>query len=415
MPRKKPAAARKTAGNAETDNKRKKRLKLHEYSVHNDMKYRGPISYQGFQIMGWACIVLTVLLMILSFNARVKTDTADQTATARTVLGFFSDLTLPFLLIANFSQILNSKEGYRKHLLKNGGAAFGIAAVSVLFFLRYVVGGAQQVVTDPQQVLPLMREFFSTYNKNGFIAFNIFVDLFLCTLTMYCLNARPKRFFTGKKILILRFSVLLPVAYEVLSLYLKFRASGGRLALPFWSFPLLTVKPPMTFALFLFLALFFRSRERRFCRHGRSHGEYLEFLGTNRNSFQVSLYLSIMIIVMAVIDFILMSLAIAFQAGAPEVLEDQEFLTGAVSSSLAIGLGGSVSMVFAVPFLLLYSYNRKPRRIRISMIIPAVAVVLIILILLEGVRYDLSLFTEGSKIDIQQIMQSMQEGAAGLQ
>ena len=40
---------------------KQKRIRLHEASAENDISYRGPLSYQHFQIFGWLCIVLSVV------------------------------------------------------------------------------------------------------------------------------------------------------------------------------------------------------------------------------------------------------------------------------------------------------------------------------------------------------------------
>ena len=45
-----------------------KRRKLHEYSAENDIRYRGPLSYQGFQILGWLCIALSQVVVVMTFS-----------------------------------------------------------------------------------------------------------------------------------------------------------------------------------------------------------------------------------------------------------------------------------------------------------------------------------------------------------
>ena len=104
------------------------------------------------------------------------------------------------------------------------------------------MGLASQVVKQPEQLQPLMNDFFAEHNREGFVAFNLFIDLFLCTLFMYFLNARPKRVLTGKKVLVLRSLALLPLAWEAASWVLKWKSAQGEITLPFWSFPLLTMK-----------------------------------------------------------------------------------------------------------------------------------------------------------------------------
>jgi hypothetical protein len=72
--------------------------------------------------------------------------------------------------------------------------------------------------------------------------------------------------------------------------------------IPPWGFPLLTAKPPMTFVLFVALALFVKTRELRFRRHGKTHEEFRAFLKTRRNSLNFSVFLAIMLVVVSLLD-----------------------------------------------------------------------------------------------------------------
>ena len=365
-----------------------KRRKLHEVSISEDIGYRGPLSYLHFQMFGWLCIVLTAVSVMMALGAKLDENLAKETAGLSGILAYVTDLSLPFLLIANFSKILNNSEGYKKQLIKNGAAALAIFAVSTGFFFRYVVGTTGKLVTDPEDVLPFMTQLFRTASPGGFVAFNLFIDLFLCTLFMFFLNARPKRVLTGKKVLILRVLVLLPLAWEAASWILKWKSAQGSITLPFWSFPLLTVKPPVTFVVFMLLALHMKTRELRFCRHGRSHEEYLAFLKTNRNSFHFSVFLAVILVLAALADFIILMVLMGFQAGSLETLANEvearfmEFSRAAV----AVGFGGAVSLLFVAPLVLLYSYTREPANKKISMLIPAVGIALILILLLEGIH-----------------------------
>ena len=367
------------------------RKKLHEVSLQEDISYRGPLSYQGFQILGWLCIVLSVAAALLATGGKFDEGLTKDTAGLMNVLEYVTCLSLPFLLIANFSKILNNAEGYQKQLIRNGSAAFALFAVSSAFFSRYVVGAVGQLVSDPEDVLPVMTELFRTYNQSGFFAFNLFIDLFLCTLFMYFLNARPKRVLTGKKVLVLRSLALLPLAWEAASWVLKWKSAQGEITLPFWSFPLLTMKPPMTFLVFVFLALHMKSRELRFCRHGRTHEEYRSFLQTNRNSLNFSIHLAVILVIAAVADFVILMVIMGNQAGSMEALANEvstrfeEFSR----AGLAVGFGESLPLIFVAPVVLLYSYTRTPKNKKISTFIPVVGIVLIVLLILEGIYQGL--------------------------
>ena len=196
----------------------------------------------GVNALAWllSLLLLAPLLLILINSLK------DSTAGLRNVLEYISSLSLPFLLMANFARILNNTDGFKKQLLRNGGATAAIFLVFLLFFNRYVVGTVGLLLKDSTDAYPLVMTSFYGVNPRGFFAFNIFVDLFLCTLVMYFMNARPTKVFTGKKIYIFRAFTILPIAYEVVSIILKGRAAAGSILIPAWLFPLLTVKPPMT-------------------------------------------------------------------------------------------------------------------------------------------------------------------------
>ena len=365
-----------------------KRRKLHEYSAENDIRYRGPLSYQGFQILGWLCITLLSGILLLKIGIKLDPKHAAQYTSINRVLTYIESGSLPFLLISNFSRILNNEEGYRTQLIRNGGAALAISVVSILFFNRYVIGTFTQFVTDPEEVAPFLALEFNSIEKKGFIAFNLFIDLFLCTLVMFFLNVRPKRFFTGKKRYFVRAMAILPVAYEACSIYLKGQAATGKILLPFWTFPLLTVKPPMTFMVFVVLVLYIKQREWRFRRHGKMHAEYRAFLKTNRNSLQFSIFLAVVLVVAAILDFVIMvflTASAAVEAGSAEVFAgNQAEVVRMMTGAFAMGFGDAVSLLLVAPLVLLFSYTRIPKNKVFSAVIPVAAIVLMIIFLFEG-------------------------------
>ena len=64
---------------------KKKRVRLHEASAENDIKYRGPLSYQHFQIFGWLCIVLSVVMILLKLGSKADEGLARDAAAFVTV------------------------------------------------------------------------------------------------------------------------------------------------------------------------------------------------------------------------------------------------------------------------------------------------------------------------------------------
>lgn len=391
------------------------RRKLYEYTAENDIRYRGPLSYQGFQVVGWLCIVTSVYCLLLGILVRLNPETAESRKLVVDVLGYIASMSLPFLLIANFSRILSNAEGYRKQLLRNGGAALGIFIAAVFVFSRYVISLIRQYVTDPENVVPVLTNSFHVFRKSGFLAFNLFIDLFLCTLFMFFLTAKPKRVFTGKKIWIFRFFAVFPVAYEVCCIILKGKAAVMEITLPLWSFPLLTVKPPMTFMVFMILAFYIKTREWHFLRHGKTHGDYMAFMETNRNSLRFSIFLSVTMVIAAVIDFAILLVMTTLRAESLEALKaaDVQKITEYASVAEAVGFGAaSVPLFLAAPFVLLFSYTRFPKNRRISIFIPLAAIALILVLLVEGIYQGLSTVAPqiNNRITIQELFSQMTAG-----
>lgn len=390
-----------------------KRRKFHELGAHNDIKYRGPLSYQVFQVLGWCCIALTFAVILMKagikLSATHNTEVFNRLTSVRDFLSYVASMSLPFLLIANFSRILSNEEGYKKQLIRNGAIMGSIAVVVIFFVYRYVIGAIAVISKEPAQAMPAITRLFRKINPTGFLAFNVFVDLFLCTLFMYFLDHRPKRFFTGKKVILFRLFALLPIAYEVCSIFLKAWSAKGEIQLPLWSFPLLTVKPPITFAVFIILAVFVKTRELRYCWHGkRTHQEYQEFLKTNRNSLHFSVFLSILLVVAGVIDLMILVFMLAKDNSAlltqPETVQITETYI-ALSVPYAIGFGGAFPIMFTAPIVLLYSYNKIPKNKMISMVIPIVGITVILLIIIQGV-YQL-LHVSGIRIDLNGIADTL--------
>ena len=433
---------------------KKKRTRLHEFTHENDIRYLGPLSYQHFQILGWACIVLSQVVLLMRLVGRLDAQTAADSASLVAILSGIAAFSLPFLLIANFSRILNN-EGYKPQLIKNIGASAAIAGLFYLFFYRYLVGILHALIDTPEQAMPVMQSLVEAINQKGFLCFNIFIDLLLCTLVMLFLNYKPRRFFRGKSGIIFRLFALLPIGYEVLCMVLKIQAARGTRAIPVWMYPLLPVKPAMTFVLFVVLALFVKTRELRFRRHGKTHEEYKVFLKTRKNSLNFSIFLAVMLVIVSIIDFFVVvgfsvsegvfnmvqeevtaitevtpttgetgdslpdamptvsetedacqdtvpidktvtadsnaeltqAFKKSFEKEGSEISDKTaEAIVRGMNIAIAVGFGESINLFFLAPLVLLFSYTRKPKNSKIGILIPAVGIVLIVFLYLEGLH-----------------------------
>ena len=432
---------------------RKKRLKIHEVTAENDIRYQGPLNYQHFQMLGWLCIVATAAVLLITVGAKMDASVETSLGGVKDVLKWVGTLSLPFLLIANFARILNNSEGYRKQLIKNGAAMAGIALGAILLLYRYVVGVMVELGLTQEQAVAFFLNAAQITSKArvGFISFNIFVDLFLCTLVMFFLNYRPKYIFKAPAArIVFRLFTVFPIAYELISLILKIRCARGEITLPLWSFPLLTVKPPMTFVLFIALAVYVKTREWRFRRHGKTHEEYQAFLKTRRNSRNFSVFLAVMLAVVSIFDLLIFLGMSVFEtannivkdqeaaaleqaaetAGTEQAqLSDEELIATLAENSPtaeeigqekivayteksvrimdAVGFGGSVYLIFLAPLVLLFSYIRIPKNKQFSMLIPMIAAGLILVMYLEGFYRGVGILAQQQGFNLGEILSGM--------
>ncbi len=266
---------RKRKKNAAKKDAQGKRLPRREVVVQQDIRYRGPLSYRHMMILGWLCLILSQVSFILSTAAKFEPETVKPFAGLISVGDFVSPLFMPFLLLANFSKILSSKQQFKSLLLRFGGLAVLMGVAMPLVYEHYVKGiaktAAQFEPTLGDRFLVLFQE---RVFPDGYIAYNIFIDLFLCTLFMFFLTYHFKRPVRKGWVVCFRLLAILPVAYELASIVLKTLCKNGNITLPLYASPFLTTKPPMTFAAFIALALFIKRRERVFLKNGRTYARY---------------------------------------------------------------------------------------------------------------------------------------------
>ena len=393
---------------ATTGKAKRRRVKLYERGTHDDIKYRGPLSYRAFQIIGWICLVVTQAVVLVTMASKANPDTANHYAMMAEGLYYIGAMSLPFLLLASFATMLNHNTSYLMQLVKNFALMLALAAVFYIGIYHFVLGSLSALDPEPGRAERFLEDMIHS-SGTGFIAFNVFVDLFLCTLFLFFLCYRPKKLFQGKWVILLRLCAVLPVAYELGCIWWKWDSAKGISHIPVRAFPFLTVKPPMTFLVFIVLAIYIKLRERHFLKHGRSYEEYQAFLGTNRNSLHFAVFAAVLLLIAGLLD-LLFFLDIA----AYEVLEmfkldklssidisrilDPNLVLGAT----AMGFGNAIQLLLMPPFVLLFSYTRTHKNKLIDIFIPIVGIVLILIIYLQG-GYQIIRIMPLPKINLEEI------------
>jgi len=370
--------------------KRKKRRKIDEYTLENDIKYRGPLSYMHLRMLAWAFFIIAQIGVLLSIGAKLDANLGGKLGQFPDILKMASDIMMPLFLMATFATILNGSKTFKSMLILYGGISVAVYLLFILVHEHYLAELFAFVLdTDRNSAIDVVDALLSSSTQGGYLAFNIFIDLFLCTLLAFGLIYRPKKYFQGNKIVWFRLLALVPILYEVASFTLKLLGAFGTIRIPVYIFPLLTTKPPMTFVVFVVISLFIKLRERIYRKRGKTHEQYNEFLQTKANSWQFAKFAAIIMVVAGILDLIIhVGLTIAVAMTEISVATTEEAATSltllAEQAVLEAGVGGSDPLIVAAPIILLFSYTRKHKKSMLGLVIPAVAIVLILFIYLEG-------------------------------
>lgn len=371
--------------------KKRRRKRIYEYTLENDIKFRGPLSYRYLRALAWFFLILAQVGVLLAIAGKLDHGFGAKVGKISAVLKLLSEIMMPLFLIATFGTILNGSKSFKSMLMVYGGAAAVFYLLFILFHERYlpnIVGWVMEV--DRATAVVFIDGLLGLIVENGYLAFNIFIDLFMCTLLTFFMVYKPKKIFTGKKEILFRLFVFLPIGYEVASFVIKLLGALGKITVSPYFYALLTTKPPMTFLVFVAIALFIKARERIYIKHGKTHEEYQTFLKTNANSWQFSKYTSIMMIVAALIDllvFLIMSLAFAAEGLDLETVTTEAFGEAFHAATVAVektGVGGSSPLLFAAPFVLLFSYTRTHKISLIDTFMPILAIIALIFVYLEA-------------------------------
>lgn len=384
--------------------KKPRKLTIHSVTLEKDIRYRGPLSSREFKIFGWLCIVLSQVIVMMRLGGRLNPVLGERFAGSYSLLTSVSNMALPFLLMYNFAVMLDNRKSHKDLLLSNGSLMLSLFLLFFLFFYHFLLGSFAALGDGTMDYMEAAMRLYRSFSPNGFFCFNIFVDLFLCSLFMFFINYRPVRHFQGKKLIMFRLMAILPLGYEIASMILKWNTASGAINLPFFVFPLLTVKPPMTFLVFMILTFFVKRRERKFIKQGGTYEDYQVFLQTNRNSLSFSVFAAIILLAAGLLDLLLTILIPAFQAVASA---DQEAtLQAMIEQMLAVGMGGSIPLVLLSPFMLLFSYTRKRANPRLDVLIPVLAVILIILVYLQSFYQIMHILPISGKINFMNLFES---------
>ena len=171
------------------------RISKYERNLSNDIGYRGPLSYRYLMILGWLCLSFKIMNIFLSFGEKMNLEQPDWMEILGNVARFMGDLALPLFLMANFAIILDNKRTYKHQLIKFGGLSLLVIALFIFIKEHYIDGLVIAIVRDEAMAKELVEWLLYMISITGVMVFNLFIDLFMCTLFMFFLNYVPEKHF----------------------------------------------------------------------------------------------------------------------------------------------------------------------------------------------------------------------------
>lgn len=377
--------------------KKRKRISKYERTAENDIQYRGPITYRHMQIMGWICICFKVVDIVFSVGRNLDPNQPQWMLNLGNVAGFLGSFALPLFLLANFAIILDKKLTYKQQLIKFGGLSLGVVLLFVILKEHYVVGIVTAVIGDRASANQLVHDYIYQSAMTGSLIFNLFIDLFMCTLFMFFLEYEPVKYFQGKKRKWFRLMMLIPIAYEAGALILRITLVATDLNPPYIIYPFLTTKPFMSFVLFVILALHIKFDEYRFKKRDKKPEDFEAYIHTNDHSLRFSIFTSIMILITGMIDLVVYLGSIIFlSATAAGVDFNAAELSAEASAAMdqALPLAEKVvsawrfgehwPMILLIPLILLFSYTRNHKNPKADIYVPIGGAVFAVLVGIES-------------------------------
>lgn len=369
---------------AEASSGKKKRRKLVECLPGDDIKFRGPLTYQTLRIIGWVFLALAQVSAILSIFVKIDSSLEQPLQIPQSIFSFFSNFPLSLFILANFAFIFQKKNNYKHMLIFYGGIALGLYTAAVLLTSHFFA--TPLMILSPElgfgNVSVVIGTLLAGVGGSAY-SLNMFIDLFLCSLTFFFLHYSPKKLFQGKKIILFRLMVLIPVIYELGAIFIKYFTFLEELTISYFLFFLLPAKPPLMFVAFLIIALVMKLQDILYMRKFNSKQRLEKYRTTNADSLKISVTISWTFLVCAIIDFgIVLLFGIRYMYKFPEA-GDNAILAGMIAA-LSTGFGNATSLVFAIPFAMLFSYSRKPKNEKINKYVPILGIGLIVLVYVEG-------------------------------
>lgn len=355
--------------------KKEQKNNLVAFNADNDIKYRAPFGINHVRTLAWICIIV-MQITVLADVVKHFSDKELISAGSIEVIQMLASMSLPLFLLASFSYILQNKEKCGRIVLFYLVMSMIIPILFSILFFHFGTGIAETFFQQTNETVQVTINRFAADAFGESLNCNIFIDMLLFSSLTFFLTAKPKlKIFSGKKLYIFRAFALIPVLYETAAFVYRLMWFSGSVVPTLYVYVLMPTKAPLTFIAFVLVLAFEIAKQRRYMKLGGTEEGYAEFFMTNKNSFMFARSTAKTFAFIGLIDllFVIVFMIVLYGANVNEL--------DIISK---VGLGKSADLLLIAPFILLFSYNRKPKIANYNLILPISMICIIILIYLEA-------------------------------
>ena len=331
---------------------RKRSKLINKLLSDKDIKYRGFLSYRYIRILAWISLAIAQYCLIMNIGLSFFKKELAYPTWIFTILVAIGTLSVPFFLLASFSIILSRNKTYKSMVLFYGIAYILVAIAIIVIYNRYIGKVIYEISHSSEEAKNVV---LSLFNKKT--DFNVFGDLFILTLFNFFLNYELKKGSSVKKVVLFRCLAVIPLTFALGSYIITVLAKFEFINLPFEVYPFLATKSPFIYLIFICMSLWIKNRERVFVKLGATKKEYNDFLRTNKNSLSYSIHICVLFLLVSLVD-LLCAMAIPYA---------NDFK-----------LGQCVPLFVAIPFIMLFSYNKTHKDKNMDLIISFIGVILVV-------------------------------------
>lgn len=355
--------------------KKEQNNNLVAYSAENDIKYRAPLGINHVRTIAWLCIVLTQIAALIGASNSIMGREIVSSGVV-SAIQLFASMSVPLFLISSFSYILQNRDRCGRIVLFYLSLSMIIPFLYFLVFFHYGTGLLKAFSSPAAENLNEAVSVLVADALGSSLNCNIFIDMALFSSLTFFLTAKPKlKIFSGKRLWIFRALALIPILYEVGAFAYKLECILGKALPTLYGYAFMPTKAPLTFIAFMLVLAFELSRKRRYISLGGSEEGYAEFFMTRKNSLMFAKSTAKTFAFIGGVDILFMCICYCIM-----------YLGNAADMNILfeLGIGNSADLLTLAPFVLLFSYNRKPKIANYNLILPIVMIFVLVLVFLEG-------------------------------